>query len=173
MFSSLPMRFVVPLVLLVLALACGHAPPAPRPHRPGPHLQDAWFAARGEALGIPEPEARRRDAALAEGPPSEAIWDEQLAAEASALWGRHCAVCHGARGRLEGVPPAEPRPRAWGGFGAKMGFFFGGDKMRRGLFRRIAEGGAPRDGRPSRMPAWRGALSNEQIWGLVHFIERL
>ena len=52
-----------------------------------------------------------------------------------------------------------------------MGFFFGGDKMRAGLFKRIQEGGEPKDGKPSDMPAWSSSLSREQTWALVRHLE--
>ena len=56
-------------------------------------------------------------------------------------------------------------PRDWTGMGVRMGFFFGGDKMRAGIFRRI------RDGVPPGMPGWDSALSREQIWALVRHLE--
>jgi mono/diheme cytochrome c family protein len=52
-----------------------------------------------------------------------------------------------------------------------MGFFFGGDSMRAGIYRRISEGGEVKDSQPSEMPAWRDTLAREQIWALVRHIE--
>ncbi|MCA9561081.1 MAG: cytochrome c [Myxococcales bacterium] len=48
-----------------------------------------------------------------------------------------------------------------------MGFTFGGDAMRRGIYRSIAEG------KGEGMPAWGGRLSREQMWALVRHIESL
>ena len=56
-------------------------------------------------------------------------------------------------------------PRAWGTMGTSMGFFFGGDRMRAGIYRTVA------DGRPPNMPAWGAQLSREQLWALVRHIE--
>jgi mono/diheme cytochrome c family protein len=105
----------------------------------------------------------------AEVPPRDA-WTEEQKAESAELWRTHCGACHGADGKLTHVPPMEPRPREWGTFGAQMGFFFGGDAMRAGIYRRIARGGDA-EGRPSPMPDFEGRLSREQIWGLVFLLE--
>ena len=86
-----------------------------------------------------------------------------MAGEAAALWGTLCARSHG----VDGAPvvPAPPIPRDWSGMGMRMGFFFAGDKMRAGIYRRI------RDGSPPAMPGWKTSLSREQIWALVRHLE--
>ncbi|PKA05114.1 cytochrome C oxidase Cbb3 [Leptospira ellisii] len=86
-------------------------------------------------------------------------------AEADLLWEQRCSSCHG----LDGTPNEflQPKPRKLNGFGIKMGFFFGGDKMREGIFRTI------RDGKNERMPSFQKELSEEQIRALVRKIERL
>ena len=132
------MRLSIPAGLAVALTACA---PTPRPalyQESGPHYGDAWFAYRAKGLGLTEEAARVRDARLSEEAPPD-IWDTQTQAEARALWAVGCAKCHGARGQLEGVPAQDPMPRAWGSTGAQMGFFFGGDKMRAGIYRRIRD----------------------------------
>jgi mono/diheme cytochrome c family protein len=136
---------------------------------------EAWFVARAEALGLTPEAARARDAAFSETAPPETPPDARLAAHAAALWTTLCASCHGVTGRLEGVPatpPEAPRPRELGTTGMAMGFFFGGDKMRAGLYRKIAHGQPPSE-KPSPMPTWAGTLAREQIWALVAHIESL
>lgn len=138
----------------------------------GPHLGAAWFAHRAQSLGLTPEAAEARDRALpTETPPPDETFDATTGAEAAALWRDLCASCHGAQGRLEGVPELEPAPRKWGSFGVRMGFFFGGDKMRAGIYRKIAEGSEdPQPGRAV-MPPWGQTLSREQIWALVRHIE--
>lgn len=161
----------------LLLVSCGAGPvrPAgPVPTEP-PLVGDAFFAARATALGLSPEAARARDAGISESTPPEAAPDAMLAANAAVLWTSLCAQCHGATGRLEGVPPSPPdapRPRELGTTGMAMGFFFGGDKMRAGLYRKIAYGQPPAD-KPSPMPPWAGTLAREQIWALVAHIEDL
>lgn len=157
--------------------ACGGAPAQPVGPAPAaaPLVGDAYFAARANVLGLSPEAARARDAGISESTPPEAAPDAMLAANAAAVWTSLCAQCHGATGRLEGVPPTPPeapRPRELGTTGMATGFFFGGDKMRAGLYRKIAYGQPPAD-KPSPMPPWAGTLSREQIWALVAHIEGL
>ncbi|MEL7368976.1 MAG: cytochrome c [Myxococcota bacterium] len=128
------------------------------------HLGDDWFVFRAEGLSISVDEARARDAAMSEDAPPEGIWDAQLAKESASLWLQNCAPCHGVKGDLEGAPQFDPPAREWGTFGTTMGFFFGGDKMRAGIYRSI------RDGK-GQMPSWGKRFSREQIWGLVNHLE--
>lgn len=85
--------------------------------------------------------------------------------EADLLWEQKCAACHG----LDGTPneSVTPKPRKLSGFGLKMGFFFGGNKMREGIFRTI------RDGKNQTMPSFKDELSEDQIRALIKRIERL
>lgn len=158
------------LLLLLLLAGCARRVAPNDLKEPTPHFGDDWFAYRAKGLGLATTdEAKARDAALSEAePPAES--DEQLKAEGEAIWAARCAACHGATGRKEGVtfPPGTKEPRKWGGMGASMGFFFGGNKMRAGLFRTI------RDGKPETpMVAWGPTLAREQIWALVFFLESL
>lgn len=133
-----------------------------------PHYGDAWFAWRARTLGISVEQARARDAALPDGSdgkvPAEGVIDEAAAREGALLWRDRCARCHG----IDGIPPppapGQPEPRVWGTTSAQMGFLFGGDAMRAGMFRSISRG-------KGRMPAWGELLSREQIWALVRHIE--
>lgn len=152
------MRWALPLVLC----ACASSPPTGTVGEP--HLESEWFLFRAQSLGMDVEAAMARDRALSETEPPEP--DATTRHEAAALWRSLCAGCHGATGRLEGVPVLEPAPRKWGGFGASMGFFFGGDKMRAGLYRKIRDGG-------EKMPAWGELLAKEQLWALVAYLEAL
>jgi|GEM_PF-3042814 len=89
-------------------------------------------------------------------------------ADAQSLWRSACAPCHGLKGDLEGVDLSvfKKPPRDWSGIGPSFGFFFGGDKMRAGIYRSIHDG-------KDQMPAFAEILSSEQIWALVHHIEGL
>lgn len=157
-------------VMLGLAALCllggcattqGSAPP-----EQAPHLGEQWYSWRAQTLGITPAQAMERDAALpgAQGPVPEGILDQHTAQEAAALWRDICSSCHGPEGQPPAVPDGVAEPRAWG-FGSRMGFFFGGDKMRQGLYRAIDEG------KGVGMPAMGSTLSREQIWALVHHLE--
>ncbi len=169
--------------MLAAVLSCAPAAVAPAPAPTAAFVapsiddlvRDAWLERRARQLGVSLDEARHRDATLSVAtPPDVATDDAQTRAEAVAIWGRVCASCHGVSGRLDGVTQkTDPPPRAWGGMGARMGFFFGGDKMRAGIYRAIAEGGPVRDGKPSPMPAWGPTFAREQIWALVRYLESL
>jgi len=84
------------------------------------------------------------------------------AAEGAEIFGTHCATCHGPQGHGDG--PAgqalNPKPRDL----AKLQTTAGDDF----LFWRISEG------KPgTSMIAFRGVLSEEQIWQVVSFIRTL
>ena len=132
-----------------------------------PTTGDRWFAARASALGTTIKEARRRDQELPDEGTSvpDLVWDPMLINEVGRLWKHQCALCHGA----QGTPPKElsPRPKRWSGIGPDMGFFFGGDRMRMAIFKRI------KNSKGKSMPAFGHTLSREQIWGLVTYIESL
>jgi DMSO reductase family type II enzyme heme b subunit len=112
------------------------------------------FAAKGFKLGPTSP----RQAS-----------PEDLAA-GKALYGELCSQCHGDEGDGQGflADLLDPRPR----------------DFRRGIYkiRRTPQGELPTDedlfrivgnGMPgTSMPAWRGVLSDEEIWQLVDYIER-
>lgn len=157
-------------LLLVLALGgCGAPELVTAPADWKPHLADDWYPFRAAALGIAPDAAVARDGALAEDRPAPI--DTTVATEAAAIWRDLCARCHGPTGEPPEPGPGEAPAREWGTIGSRMGFTFGGDKMRAGLYRVIRDGGKPRDGQPSRMPGWSAMLSREQTWGLVRHVE--
>lgn len=84
--------------------------------------------------------------------------------EADRLWEQRCAACHGVDGTPSESLPTKPRKLK--GFGLKMGFLFGGDKMREGIYKTI------RDGKNQTMPSFKEELSEEEIRALVKRIER-
>ncbi|TGK02914.1 cytochrome c [Leptospira langatensis] len=90
---------------------------------------------------------------------------QELKTFADSYWNQKCSACHGTNGIPD--PNLNPGPRKFGTFGMKMGFFFGGNKMRAGIFRTI------RDGKNQAMPSFSKELKEEQIWALVEKIERL
>ena len=92
--------------------------------------------------------------------------------EGRALWQMHCALCHGPNGRTN-PQNFKPAPRQFGGMGIKMGFFFGGDKMRAGIFKKIQTGQSTKSKSPAQMAGFGDLLHNEQIWALVLHLENL
>lgn len=160
------MRIQVLLLALVCA-GCSAARPTP-PSDTEAHIGDDWFVYRASTLGLSVDQTRARDANLPDGTdgraPESGTLDEVTAAEAAVLWKDNCAGCHGAKG----VPPAaaegQKQPRQWTGMGPTMGFLFGGDRMRAGIYETIAEGRGS-------MAGWSEHLSREQTWALVAHIE--
>lgn len=159
---------VLPIVGALAVVACAAAKPATPPADAVPHVGDEWFAWRAETLGISVEEARARDAALPDGTdgrvPADGTLDESTRVEAAVLWSQECARCHGARGVPPPAADGQVRPRAWDGIGPNMGFLFGGDRMRAGIYKTISQG-------KGSMAGWGDALSREQIWALVAHIE--
>ncbi len=85
---------------------------------------------------------------------------------AADIWQASCAFCHG----IDGKPPEEwsgKGMRKFGTFGMKMGFFFGGDKMRAGIAKTIAEG------KGTEMRPFKDHLTQKEIEALVRHIEQL
>ncbi|GBF50338.1 cytochrome C [Leptospira ryugenii] len=89
---------------------------------------------------------------------------ELVRKKADLIWEKQCSACHGVDGKSDAS--LNPKPRNFGTFGMKMGFFFGGDKMREGIYRTISTG------KNKAMPAFQGSLKEEEIWSLVDRIER-
>ncbi len=85
---------------------------------------------------------------------------------AQEIWLAACSFCHG----VDGTPPAEwagKGMRRFGTLAMKMGFFFGGDKMRAGIARTIAEG------KGADMKPFKNYLTKAEIESLVRYIENL
>ncbi len=92
---------------------------------------------------------------------------DTAAAEAGkAIYETNCASCHGPTGQGDG--PAgqalDPKPSNLAQKGGELGDDF--------LFWRISEGGAMAPFN-SAMPAWKGVLSEEQIWQVITYIRTL
>ena len=82
------------------------------------------------------------------------------------IWQAACSFCHG----VDGTPPemwANKGVRKFGTLGMKMGFFFGGDKMRAGIAKTIAEG------KGQEMRPFKDHLTSAEITALVRHIEGL
>ena len=89
--------------------------------------------------------------------------DSATAASAGAeLFKANCELCHGAEGHGDGIAgqSLEPRPKNLANLQAIVGDDF--------LFWRVHEGKAG-----TAMVAWKGILTDEQIWQLVSFIRTL
>jgi mono/diheme cytochrome c family protein len=160
----------LPLALVLIASLAGCTatkPPAP-PAGAQPKVGDEWFVWRASTLGIPVEEARSRDAALPDGSdetaPPEGTLDEHTAAQAALLWRAECARCHGESGEAPPAASGTVQPRSWTGMGPTMGFLFGGDAMRAGIYDTIARG-------KGTMAGWGDVLSREQMWALVAHVE--
>ncbi|HSL42209.1 MAG TPA: cytochrome c [Anaerolineales bacterium] len=126
-------------------------------------LSAALLAACG---GGEQPAESNENATLAPVPAEYAGMTNPLGADAAAqgaeLFRTNCEMCHGPEGHGDG--PAgqalEPRPKNLAEIQAKAGDDF--------LFWRI------HDGVPgTSMVAWKGILSDEQIWQVVSFIRTL
>jgi mono/diheme cytochrome c family protein len=160
-------RALVALLALAALGGCAKPERLEAPVELTPHLGEAWYSYRAATLGITPEAAVTRDLAISELRPPEL--DRIARLEAAAVWRDHCASCHGIDG--DAPPRAGPAPRSWGTVGSRMGFRFGGDSMRAGLYRKIQDGGKTVEGRVSDMPSWRRLLSREQTWALVERIE--
>ncbi len=92
---------------------------------------------------------------------------DAAAAEAGAdVYATNCASCHGDAGAGDGPAGSalDPKPAALNNLGA--------DKSDAYLFWRISEGGMMEPYNSS-MPAFKGVLSEEQIWQTIAFIHTL
>jgi Cytochrome C oxidase, cbb3-type, subunit III len=132
------------------------------------HVGELWWPFRGKYLKIGEGGARQRDGEISERQAPNDFWDEQTAVETIFIWGTFCNECHGGRRRMEDVVKM-PGPAA--NWGRAEGLFFGVRRPYSEIFRTISNGKIEREGNRWKMPAWRGKLSNEQIWALIYFIE--
>lgn len=172
--NTKPFRYSLILTLAMLvaaATSCSSLDISEDTYKESPLDKDAWLAKRAELLNLSEQEAAQRDQSLDKSGLESVKFDDHLLADAARRWRTSCAGCHGIQGKLKNVIPQEPAPRKLGTFGMTMGFTFGGDKMRAGIFKVIKNGKKRPDGTIS-MTGWKETLSNEQTWGLVYFIEK-
>jgi DMSO reductase family type II enzyme heme b subunit len=135
------------------------------------HLRHQWVALIGASLLLPSLAPAQDFAAkgfkLAPTSPRQTSADEVAAGKA--LYQDLCSQCHGNEGDGAGLMADRLRPRP--------------RDFRRGIYkiRRTPQGELPTDedlfqivgnGMPgTSMPAWRGLLSDEQIWQLVEYIK--
>jgi mono/diheme cytochrome c family protein len=78
----------------------------------------------------------------------------------------YCASCHGQSGQGDGPAAAslDPKPQDLAGHEMEMGDDY--------LYWRIAEGGMMEPFK-SAMPAWKDALSEDQIWQIIAYLRTL
>ena len=83
------------------------------------YLGQAWFAERGDYLGLSPEQARDRDGQFDENAaPEPAFWDEQIAQSTAVVWRVLCNECHPGKRSIARAPfipsPSEgwPPPRA-------------------------------------------------------------
>lgn len=79
-------------------------------------------------------------------------------------FGHHCAICHGLDGQATGVPFADKMSPPIPSLSAKDV-----QDYKDGQLKWIIEYGI----NPSGMPAWKGSLSDEEMWKVVDFLRHL
>jgi len=79
-------------------------------------------------------------------------------------FGHHCGICHGLDGQSSGVPFAQKMSPPVPDLSSKDVQDYAD-----GQLKWIIDNGI----NPSGMPAWRGILSDEEMWKVVHFIRHL
>jgi hypothetical protein len=144
----------------------GARPPDDQPLLPV-HTGELWWGFRASFLGISEGQLRERDFAISDKEAPERFWDEQTALEAVSLWTSLCNECHGGRRKVEDALTMPPPPSGWG---RNQGLFFGKRRSYADVFAVVYNGGAPRNGKRSEMPPWRGKIAREQIWAVLYFL---
>jgi hypothetical protein len=132
------------------------------------HINNEWWRFRARALGLSEAQARQRDEEMSEKEAPPEFWDMQVAIEAASLWETFCNECHGGRRRIDEARTMPVPAPAWG---QGTGLFFGNRRAYAEIFATILNGKIDKVANRPRMPAWRGKLSREMIWGLIYFIE--
>jgi hypothetical protein len=137
-------------------------PPAPV------HINDQWWAFRGDFLKISDAKVKDRDAEISERQAPAEFWDLQMAVETVTIWGTFCNECHGGRRRTD---DAIKMPAPVPGWGKGEGLFFGARRPYVDIFRIVSNGRIEKESSRWKMPAWKGKLAREQIWALIYFIE--
>jgi mono/diheme cytochrome c family protein len=89
--------------------------------------------------------------------------DENIA-DGREHFGHHCGICHGLDGEFTGVPFADKMSPPIPSLSSKDVQDYAD-----GQLKWIIENGI----NPSGMPAWKGILSDEEMWKLVNFIRHL
>jgi len=89
---------------------------------------------------------------------------EENIAEGREHFGHHCGICHGLDGQSSGVPFADKMSPPVPDLTSKDAQDYAD-----GQLKWIIDNGI----NPSGMPAWKGNLSDEEMWKVVHFIRHL
>ena len=89
---------------------------------------------------------------------------EENIAEGREHFGHHCGICHGLDGQSSGVPFADKMSPPVPNLASKDVQDYAD-----GQLKWIIDDGI----NPSGMPAWKGDLSDEEMWKVVHFIRHL
>lgn len=142
--------------------------PAPQAAQLPIHINESWWAFRGQQLGLTEAQTRKRDAELSQTRAPAGFWDAQTSLEAVSVWTVLCNECHGGRRSPEdALDMPEPAP-AWGD---GEGLFFGNRRAYQHMLSVVKNGGPKQEAGRAEMPAWRGILSTEMMWALLYFLE--
>lgn len=115
---------------------------------------------RPQETSVPEPPAAFADK-------TDPIANDQAAADAGKqIFATNCSLCHGANAKGDGPAAAsfDPKPTDLADFQSKFSDGY--------LFWRISEGGeiSPFN---SQMPAWKGLLSEDQMWQVISYLRTL
>jgi len=153
-------------------MGCTKTIPSPQYNTEFPHDKNTWIQWRAQETQQSPAATQDTDASFQKDrkPPNYGAPYQKR--EGAALWQLHCASCHGPLGKTN-PQNFEPSPKKLGGMGLKMGFFFGGDKMRAGIFHKIQTGKSLKKPAPGQMPPFSEVLSQEQIWALVLHLENI
>jgi mono/diheme cytochrome c family protein len=89
---------------------------------------------------------------------------EENISEGREHFGHHCGICHGLDGQASGVPFADKMSPPVPDLTSKDVQAYAD-----GQLKWIIDNGI----NPSGMPAWKGQLSDEEMWKVVHFIRHL
>ena len=160
------MRIFVPFLTLLL-FSCGGPASLIVPAQTALPTKAQSIETSAATRGVTPAEFSAIDEGFGKATPPEELWNSpELREKAAIQWASLCASCHGVEGKLKNVPAFDPSPRAFGGMGMSMGFLMGGNKMRAKVFQVIQEG-------RNEMPRFGERLTNQEIWGIVYFLEHL
>jgi mono/diheme cytochrome c family protein len=155
----------------------GNGAPAPEISEPAyaaiasvPVPKEAYIQWRAEADGRPTVDIARDDKALASAGNPFRPHDQAATRTGRVIYLAHCGSCHGEVADGRGIAMNDQHLPAMDFHqgGKRHAIFFRGGATPRKWFDRVHDGytsPTPKpDGTPNRMPPFRDALSNEQIW---------
>jgi len=148
MKKFLPLMFVLILVSSITLAACGGTASTPAP------------TAGSSSTDRPAPPAEYA------GKKNPMDGDAAAAVAGKGTFNIYCASCHGQSGQGDGPAAVslDPKPQDLAGHEMEVGDDY--------LFWRISEGGMMEPFK-SAMPAWKDALSEEQIWEIIAYLRTL